>query len=122
MIEIYKKAFKGAHADPVYNKLYKVIAKMHQPAEHTKKELMSKRHIKDICQEAVHFAVLPGDTTLYIHYTVDTWIKREDGGAWSLPVSIKSIGIYDDELEYTKARLKGLHSVGPGEADIPNIN
>ena len=114
MIIVPRKEFKH---DPVYKQLHKLIAKNHVPAEHTKRVLIQNKDTKDFCEEATHFAVLPGkNSQIYIHYETWSWFKPPDG----VRVSIRNIGIYKDQAEYEIARLKGLHSTK--DSDIPNIN
>lgn len=117
MIEIPRKVFKH---DPVFKKLHELLTRNHVPGKHTQKVLIDNKHIKDFCEEATHFAVLPaanpGGTEIYLHYDVFSWFKPPDG----VRVSIRKIGIYEDQAEYEFARLKGLHSTK--DSDIPNIN
>ena len=114
MITITRKEFKK---DPVWNKLYQVIKRMHKPAEHTKRVLIQNKDTKDFCEEAMHFAVLPANgQDIFIHYETWSWFKAPDG----VRVSIRNIGMYEDQAEYEIARLRGLHSTK--DSDIPNIN
>lgn len=98
MTEFPRKFFKN---DPVMGKLFDVIKRNHKVADHTAKVLYNNRHIKDFCEEARHFVLLPGEKPLYIHYDVASWY-HPSGAA---QVKIESIGVYDDFLEYEKARL-----------------
>jgi hypothetical protein len=117
MVEILRKAFKGDKADPVFKKLYVAIKQCHVTAEHTKKVLIKNKHIKDFCEEATHFMVLLDAPQIFLQYEVHSWYTNGH-----VSIKIVSIGIYDDFMEYEKARLSGLHSAPPGDADIPNIN
>ena len=112
MVEVKREEFKQ---DPVYNRLYQELRKIHQVADHTMKTLIEGKHIPDFCEEATHFVVMQGKPSIFLQYTVATWLKEG-----TFPVRIESIGIYDDFLEYEKARLTGLYSAD--EADIPNQN
>lgn len=102
--------------DPVISKLFEIIKRYHKVADHTERVLYKNKHVKDFCEEARHFTEMPGKNPLYIHYDVSSWFKHPAG----VVVKIESIGVYDDFMEYTTARLKGLHS--GSESDIPNIN
>ena len=115
MIEISREEFKK---DPVFRKLFEVIKSRHVVAKHTEKVLYDNRHIKDFCEEARHFVFLPGNngTDIFLHYDVASWYKHPNG----VQVKIDSIGVYDDFMEYEKARVSGLH--GTKGSDIPNIN
>lgn len=106
---------KECKEDPVLNRLFSELKKIHKVADHTIQTLIEGKHIPDFCEEAVHFVVMQGKTDIFLQYTVATWFKEG-----IFPVRIESIGIYDDFLEYEKARLTGLHSAD--EADIPNQN
>ena len=113
MTEFKRELFKQ---DPVLFKLWEILKRNHLVADHTRQTLYKNRHIKDFCEEARHFMLMPGKPEIYLHYDVASWYHPE-GGAF---VKIESIGIYDDFMEYETARMKGLHS--GREADIPNIN
>lgn len=113
MTEFNRDFFKS---DPVFFKLFTLLKEMHKVADHTEKTLFDNRHIKDFCEEARHFVMMPGKTILYIHYDVASWWKEPAG----VSVIIESIGVYDDFMEYETARMKGLHS--GRSAYIPNIN
>jgi hypothetical protein len=113
MTEFNRDFFKH---DPVLYKLYEIIKRGHVVADHTKRTLTENKHIKDFCEEARHFMELPGLKPIYIHYDVSSWYHEPEGAV----IKIESIGVYDDFMEYTTARLKGLHSTK--NADIPNIN
>lgn len=109
MTEFKREFFKN---DEVLGKLFKVIKERHEVAEHTKKVLLENKHIKDFCEEARHFVVMG---SLFIHYDVASWYHPS--GAL---VKIESIGVYDDFLEYEKARSYQLYKAE--KKDIPNIN
>lgn len=113
MTEFKRDFFKN---DPVLGKLYELIKKRHIVADHTEKTLIANRHIKDFCEEARHFVFMDGKPPLLIHYDVASWFKKPMG----VQVTIESIGVYDDFMEYETARMKGLHS--GRNSDIPNIN
>lgn len=103
--------------DPeVMGKLHKLIVKHHKVANHTEKTLLENRHIKDFCEEARHFLVLDGTPQIYVHYDCASWFKEPMG----VQVTIDSIGVYDDFMEYEKARNYQLHKAE--KKDIPNIN
>ena len=103
--------------DPeVLGKLHQLLIKNHKVAEHTKKVLLENRHIKDFCEEARHFTIMPGKNPIYLHYDVATWFKEPNG----IQMVIDSIGVYDDFIEYEKARMYQLHKAQ--HKDIPNIN
>jgi len=113
MTEFKREWFK----DEVIGKLFEAIKKQHKVADHTTRVLYENRNIKDFCEQARHFVVLGGNTKpLYIHYDVASWFHNLNGAL----VSIESIGVYDDFMEYETARMRGLHS--GAKADIPNIN
>lgn len=115
MIEITRQQLKE---DEVYNKLFEEIKKRHVVADHTIKVLLANKDIKDFCEEARHFGILPSSkgNQLYLHYDVSSWY-HPSGAA---QVKIDAVGVYDDFMEYEVARVKQLH--GAGNADIPNIN
>lgn len=103
--------------DPeVLGKLHEAIVKQHKVANHTEKVLLRNRHIKDFCEKARHFLVLDGKPQLYLHYDVASWFKEPMG----VQVVVDSIGVYDDFMEYEKARMFQLHKAQ--KKDIPNIN
>jgi hypothetical protein len=112
MTEFKREFFK---TDPVFSKLFDVIKRNHKVAEHTGKVLYENRHIKDFCEEARHFVLMPGNPPLHIHYDVASWYHP--AGA---TVKIDSIGVYDDFLEYETARVKQLHAAE--SKDIPSSN
>ena len=113
MTEFNREVFKN---DPFIRKLFEVIKKNHKVASHTERLLIKNIHVKDFCEEAMHFAEKSGDKPLYIHYDVSSWFKHPMG----VHVKIESIVIYDDFIEYNTARIKGLH--GSKSADIPTSN
>jgi hypothetical protein len=91
--------------DPkVLGKLFDMVKANHKVADHTEKVLVENRHVKDFCEEARHFIQLTGDKPLYIHYDVANWFKEPMG----VQLKIESIGVYDDFLEYEKARLANI--------------
>lgn len=100
MIEITRVEFMN---DPTFKLIHNEIMEHHEVPEFTIKELISKRLIKDICQEATHFARLKND--LYFHYVTSTWIKDK-----TFPVRIESITMYDDYAEWEPARVGQLYS------------
>lgn len=103
--------------DPeVIGKLHKELIKHHKVANHTEKVLIENRHIKDFCEEARHFTIMEGNSPIYLHYDVATWFKEPMG----VQVTIDSIGVYDDFMEFEKARMFQLHKAQ--KKDIPNIN
>jgi hypothetical protein len=110
MIEIPREVLK---ADKVFGKLLQVVVNNHKVAYHTQKVLTDNKHVKDFCEEARHFSIVNG---IYIHYDTSSWFKTPNG----VIMKVERIGIYDDFMEYEKARVKSLHSAG--SADIPNIN
>lgn len=113
MTEFKREFFK---TDPVFSQLFERLKEIHKVANHTEKNLIENRHIKDFCEEARHFVVLGDKNPVFIHYDVASWFKEPNG----VRVTFNSIGVYDNFLEYETARMRGLHS-GRG-ADIPNIN
>lgn len=113
MIEIDRETFK---TDPVFQVIYQLVKENHQVASHTKKNLYENRHIKDFCEEARHYIMIPGrDQTFYIHYDVASWYHPK--GA---QIKIEKIVFYDDFIEYEAARIKGLHSTK--DSDGANLN
>jgi len=87
--------------EPVWHKLYELIKRNHRPAEHTKNIIWANRTVKDFCETAFHFTVIPASPKyFYVGYEVDTWFSPPCG----FKVSIREICIYDDELEYKIAR------------------
>ena len=101
--------------DPVFSKLFKIIKANHKIADHTKKILFKNRNVKNFCEEARHFSKLDGSKPIYIHYDVASWYKHP-----KVLVSIESIGVYDNFIEYEVARLKGVHSTT--NSDGGNLN
>lgn len=111
MTEFKREFFKK---DPeVTGKLWELIKQRHEVAKHTEKVLFENRHIKDFCEESRTFVDM--GRGLYIHYDVASWYHEE--GA---QVKIEAICIYDDFMEYEKARMYQLHKAS--HKDIPNIN
>lgn len=103
--------------DPeVMGKLHKALVDAHRVANHTEKVLIENRHIKDFCEESRHFTILPGRNPIYLHYDVATWFKEPMG----VQAVIDAIGVYDDFMEFEKARMFQLHRAQ--HKDIPNIN
>jgi hypothetical protein len=102
MITIERSVFK---TDPVYKIVYKAILANYRPATHTVNILLANKHVKDFCEESRHFAELPGNPPLYIHFDVSSWYDPK--GAVT---KIERIGIYDNYQEYQPARLRTLHS------------
>lgn len=113
MITISREEFK---VDPTFRKLYEFILEHHEVAKHTTEVLFKNRNTKDFCEEATHFIVLPGKPGIFLDYEVYSWYKHPK----SVIIKIVSITMYDDFMEYEKARMIGLHSAK--DADIPNIN
>jgi hypothetical protein len=100
MEEFDRKFFKN---DPVFYQLYQILKRNHRVPQHTVKTLVKNRHIKDFCEESTHFVELPGDKPIYLHYDVASWYHHKPAG---IQVRIESIVVYDDFLEYEKARAK----------------
>lgn len=114
MTEFPRSVFKN---DPeVLGKLHEAIVKQHKVANHTEKVLLENQHVKDFCEEARHFLILDGKPQLYLHYDVASWFKEPMG----VQVTIDSIGVYDDFMEFEKAKNYQLHKAQ--NKDIPNIN
>lgn len=91
--------------DPeVMGKLFEIIRKNHRVADHTERVLLQNAHIKDFCEEARHFSMLPGKKPIWLHYDVASWFKPPMG----VQVTIERIGIYDDFFEYEKARMANI--------------
>ena len=103
--------------DPdVIGRIHRLIVSNHKVADHTERVLIENKHVKDFCEQARHFVILPGREPLFIHYDVSSWFKEPMG----VQVVVDSIGFYDDFMEYESARMKQLH--GAKKKDIPNIN
>jgi hypothetical protein len=113
MVEFDREFFKN---DSVLGKLYEIVKQSHKVASHTQRVLIKNKHIKDFCEEARHYMMLPGEKPLYIHYDVSSWYKEPDG----VSIRIDSIGCYDSFMEYEAARLKGIHSTK--DSDGGNLN
>ena len=113
MISLKREEFK---ADPVYFQLFQQLMKNHKVANHTEKVLLENQHVKDFCEEAEHFLIMDSTDPIYISYVVSSWFKAPLG----VQLRFDEIIIYDDFMEYERARNKGLHS--GKDADIPNIN
>lgn len=112
MIEFNRDSLK---TDPVLKRIHDVIKHNHEVAKHTQEVLLKNKHVKDFCEEARHFVILPGKNQIYLHYDTSTWFVNN-----GFHVRIDMVGVYDSYMEYESARLKGLHS--GGKSDIPNIN
>ena len=97
MIEYPRKFFK---ADHVMGRLFAIIKQRHRPAKHTVDILEKNKHIENFCEEARHYVLMPGKPDLHIHYDVESWY-HPDGAL----CKIISIGVYDNFLEYEKARI-----------------
>lgn len=99
-------------------KVYDAIVKGHVVAKHTIVQLMDNKHVKNFCVVSRHFCLLNLSTkeTMFCHYDMSHWLKNN----LQIVGSIDSIKLYDDFMEYEKARLSQLH--GAKDADIPNIN
>lgn len=102
--------------DKVIGKLFDLIISKHVVANHTEKFLLENRHIKDFYEESRVFVHLQGPPDIFIHYDCYSGFKDPMG----VRVSIQSIGVYDDFLEYETARNNELYSAK--NKDIPNIN
>lgn len=114
MTEFTREMFTN---DPeVMGKLHKLLIEHHKVADHTEKVLFENRHIKDFCENARHFTVLPGKNLIFLHYDVSTWFKEPNG----VQLAIETIGVYDNFMEYERARMFQLHKAQ--KKDIPNIN
>lgn len=113
MIEIKRKEFKK---DPIWNKLFELIKSNHKVATHTERTLRKNKHIKDFCEEARHFMILPSTNPVYLHYDVATWWKEPNG----VSIKFESIGVYDDIHEYELARYGHLNSTK--DSDQNNLN
>jgi len=116
MIKFSRDDFK---IDKVAAHLFDTVKRNHKPANHTERILLKNKHVKDFCEEATHYSQYKlGDRIIYISYEVSSWFKKPMG----VQLRIDSITLYDDFIEYTKAKMKGLNSVGLGHADNPNLN
>jgi len=87
--------------DSVFNQLFGLIKVKHVSADHTIKVLQENKHVKDFCEIAVHFAVLPPN--LFISYQTASWLKNN-----RVLVRFESVTIYDDQAEYLIERAKGM--------------
>jgi hypothetical protein len=105
MVEFKREFFLKDH---VFGELFDLIKRRHKVADHTIRVLKENRHIEDFCEEARHFVLLPGQNPVFLHYDVTSWLLNGS----NVKIRIDSIGVYDDELEYTIARQKGIHSEG----------
>jgi len=105
MVKFEREYFMKDH---IMHELYDMIKRKHQVAEHTMRVLKENRHIVDFCEEARHFVILPGNNPVFLHYDVSTWLYSGS----NVRVRFDSIVVYDDELEYTISRQKGIHSSG----------
>ena len=112
MATVFKKEEWGK--DEVLGKIWDIIRSKHKMANHTRKNLMKNRHIKDFCEITVHFINMGNE--LYISYETSTWLRTKNDVA----IRIDSVTVYDDFMEYEAVRNRGLHSGKP--SDIPNIN
>jgi len=112
MEEFNRKEWKD---DPVIGKLFNLIKDNHNIADHTIRVLNKNKQIKDFCEEARHFVHLTGKTDIFIHYDVSTWLENN-----AYLVRVERVGIYNDFMDYERARLGSLHGKVP--SDIPNIN
>jgi hypothetical protein len=70
---------------------------------------------KDFCEISRCFVMMEGKPAIFIHYDVSSWYHK-DGAS----VRIDTIGVYDDFMEYEKARTHQLHR--STHKDIPNLN
>jgi len=113
MIEIDRPTFKS---DPIWRKLFESLRDQHKVADHTENTLLENKHTKDFCVESRQFIVIDRAPQIYLHYDTANWFKEPMG----VQVRIESIGIYDDFMEYEKARMFQLHRAQ--SKDIPNIN
>lgn len=102
MIEYNRDFFK---TDPVFSKLFEAIKANHKIADHTEKVLMENKHIQDFCEEATHFAELPGRDPIYISYDVSTQLKNS-----RTAVTIDKITVYDNAIEWGAAHVNGKYS------------
>lgn len=113
MIEFSRKEIKN---EPRLKPLYDLLKKRHRVANHTKKILLRNKDIKDFCEESRHFAMLPLDDPIYMHYDVANWYQKPD----KVAIRIEAIAVYDNFAEYESARVKQLHNAS--DADIPGLN
>lgn len=112
MTEFNRDFFKN---DRVFRKLYEIIKARHVVADHTAKTLYDNRNIKDFCETSRVFVYMEGKPAMFIHYDVASWYHKQGAR-----IRIESIGVYDDFMEYEKARMFQLHK--SQSKDIPNIN
>ena len=103
MIKITRKEFKE---DAVFRQLHDAIKRNHKVANHTIKVLSENHHVKNFCQEARHFALLPGKNQLHLHYDVTSWYQKPG----RVVIRIESICIYDSFMEYEVARKEALYN------------
>lgn len=116
MIEVDRETMKS---DPVFRKLHELIKAKHVVANHTKRNLEEHKHVKNFCEEARHYVVLPAKVeskSIYLHYDVSSWYKGPDQTA----IRIDTIGLYEDFEEYERARVRALYT--HDDADRPNQN
>lgn len=102
MTEFNREFFKS---DPVFSKIWEIIKANHKAADHTEKVLMENKHIKDFCEEATHFSILPGKNPIYISYDVTSSLKNN-----RVAVTIDKITVYDNIMEYNAAHVNGKYS------------
>jgi hypothetical protein len=101
--------------NPAYREIFEGIKKHHVVPEHTIKELLKNKHVKDFCVEARHFVALTGERPIYLHYDVYSWYHK-DGAL----IRIESITFYDNFIEYQANRLKALYA--SPDSDGINLN
>lgn len=100
MTTIGREEFKN---DPVFSRVFEDIKQHHVVPEHTSKELLKNKDVKDFCVEARHFVEW---ASFYIHYDVLSWYHSKD----SALIRIDAITFYDNFQEYQANRLKALYA------------
>ncbi|UCD07276.1 MAG: hypothetical protein JSW41_05650 [Candidatus Aenigmatarchaeota archaeon] len=108
---------KEIKADPVLRQLLELIKHNHKVPDYTVKELIKHNH-PEMCQQTSHFAILPGKNQVFISYEMSTWYKHPG----EFLTRVDSVTVYEDFMEYEKARQTGFKNAPPDGRDIPNIN
>lgn len=99
--------------DPTFKQLFQVLKQNHKIAGHTEKNLSENKHIEGFCEEATHFAILPGKDPVYVSYDVTTQLR--DGRA---SVTFDKITVYDNVMEYNATRMNGMYAKNYTEHEL----
>lgn len=108
MVEFKRETF---NSDPIVFMLLDCIANNHDVDEYTRQTLHDFKHVEDFWISSRHFAVF---IPYLIHYDVSCSYKELCGMVGSV-IRVDSIVVYDDFVEFIKARLEFAKSQMPSD-------